>query len=94
MLFVLDRNIFLWITASVADAAAVNPNGIKMFLALGQSTFFINGNPVFINGPKSLPGSLSDCPILYNWVFDNFVLAENYLQMELSNLTNNIWCKS
>ena len=24
-----DTNIFLWIVASVADAAAVNPNGIK-----------------------------------------------------------------
>ena len=25
-----DPNIFLWIAASVADAAAVNPNGIKI----------------------------------------------------------------
>ena len=25
----LDPNIFLWIAAYVADAAAVNPNGIK-----------------------------------------------------------------
>ena len=27
-----DPNIFLWIVASVADAAAVNPNGIKTLL--------------------------------------------------------------
>ena len=30
-----DPNIFLWIVASVADATAVNPNGIKMFLPNG-----------------------------------------------------------
>ena len=28
-----DLNIFLWIAASVADAFAVNPNGIKTLLA-------------------------------------------------------------
>ena len=26
-----DLNVFLWIALSVADAAAVNPNGIKQF---------------------------------------------------------------
>ena len=35
-----DPNIFLWIAASVADAAAVNPNGNKTFLANGVNTFF------------------------------------------------------
>ena len=30
-----DPNIFLWIAASVADTAAVNPNGIKTLLANG-----------------------------------------------------------
>ena len=36
-----DPNIFLWIAASVADTAPVNPNGIKTFLAhsLRQSSF-------------------------------------------------------
>ena len=33
-----DPNIFLWIAVYVADAAAVNPNGIKMLLANGLST--------------------------------------------------------
>ena len=28
--FVPDPNIFLWIAASVADAAAINPNSVKM----------------------------------------------------------------
>ena len=34
-----DPNIFLGIAASVVDAAAVNPNGIKTLLANGLSTF-------------------------------------------------------
>ena len=50
-----EPKIFLYIPASAADAAAVNPNGIKAHLANGLITFFINGNPVFINGPRSLP---------------------------------------
>ena len=33
----LVSNIFLWIAASVSDAAAVNPNGIKTLLANGLS---------------------------------------------------------
>ena len=40
------------------------------------STFPIKGNPVFSNGPKSLPRNPLDCPILYDWVFDNSILAE------------------
>ena len=47
-----DPNIFLWIAASVADDAAVNPNGNKALLANGLSTFPIKGNPVFNTGPK------------------------------------------
>ena len=38
-----------------AEAVAVNPNGIKTNLANDVSTFFINGKPTFINGPKKLP---------------------------------------
>ena len=45
-----DPKIFLCIPASVADAAAVKPKGIKMLLANGLITFCINGNPVFSNG--------------------------------------------
>ena len=36
-----DPNIFLCIPASAADAAAVNPKGIKTLLANGLITFFI-----------------------------------------------------
>ena len=48
---------------STADAAAVNPNGIKTLFANGLRTFPIKGNPVFDDGPKSLPKNLPDCPI-------------------------------
>ena len=73
-----DPKIFFWTAGSVAGVAAVNPNGIKTFLANGLRTFFIKDNPVFSNGPKSLPKNLPDCPILDNWVFDSFILEDNY----------------
>ena len=49
-----DPNVFLCISASAADAAAVNPKGIKTLLANGLIAFFINGNPVFNSGPRNL----------------------------------------
>ena len=71
----LDPNMFLWIAASVADAGVVNHNGIKT-LANGLSTFPTKGNLFFSNGPKILPKNHLDFPILCNWVFDNFILAD------------------
>ena len=44
-----DSNIFLWIAASVADAAAVNRYGVKNLLANGLNTFSIKGNPILCN---------------------------------------------
>ena len=38
----------------VADAVAVNRNGIKTLLANSLSTFLIKGSPVFNDGSKSL----------------------------------------
>ena len=70
-----DPNIFLWIAASVADAA-VNPNVIKTLLVNGLITFHIKGNPVFSYGPTSLPKNPPDCPIWCKWVFDHFILAD------------------
>ena len=61
-----DQNMLLWIAASIADVAAVNPNDIKILLAKGLSTFFIKGKPVFRNGPRNLPKNSPDCPILCN----------------------------
>ena len=71
-----DPKIFFWIAASVVDAAAVNPSSIKALLAHDLSTFFIKDKPLFNNGPESLPRNPPDGPILYIWVFDNFILAE------------------
>ena len=47
-----DSNIFLCIAASVADAIAVDSNGMKMLVANGLSTFLIKGKPVLIMVPK------------------------------------------
>ena len=58
--------MFLIVTASVADAAAVNPNGIKILLDSGLTTFPIKDNPDFSYSPKSLPKNPPDCPILCN----------------------------
>ena len=73
-----DPKIFLCIPASAADAAAVNPNGIKTLLANGLITFFINVNLVFSNGPRSLPRNLPDCIIVDIWVFDNLISVDKY----------------
>ena len=66
----------MWIAASVADTAAVIPNGIKTLLADGLRTYPIKGNQVFSNCPEGPPKNPPDCPILCNWVFDNLVLPE------------------
>ena len=62
----------------IADATG-SPYGIKTLLANGLRTFPIKGNAVFSNGSKCLPKNLLDCPIWCNWVFDNFILAEELL---------------
>ena len=61
-----DPNMFLWIAASVADAAVVNPNGIKTLLANGLSTSSNKGDLVFNNCPKSLPKNPPDFSVLWN----------------------------
>ena len=52
--------------SSAADAAKVNPKGIKILLANGLITFFINGNPIYSNGSSNLPRNSPDCIILDN----------------------------
>ena len=71
-----DPKIFLCIPASAADAAVFNPKGIKMLLASGLIIFYIRGNPVFSNGPRSLPRKSPDCIILDNCVFDNLISVD------------------
>ena len=92
-----DPKIFWRIAASIVDAAAVNPNGIKTLLASGLSTFFVKDNPVFSNGPKSLSKNPPDCPTLWNWVFDSFILARELFAKALQSfescvLLNNNFC--
>ena len=55
-----DPKMILCIPASAADAAAVNPDGIKTLLANDLITFLMNGSHVFNNGERSLR-SLSSC---------------------------------
>ena len=82
-----DPNIFLWIAVSVAAAAAaVNSNGIKTLLASGLRIFIIESDQVFSNGPKILTKNSPDCHILSNWVFDNFILAEELSSKALRSL--------
>ena len=82
------QTFFLWIAASVvaAAAAAVNCNGIKTLLANGLSKFFNKGNPVFSNGPKSLPKNSPDCPVLCNRVFDICIFADELFRKALKTL--------
>ena len=74
-----DPNIFLCIPASATDAAAVNPKRIKTLLANGLIRFFINGNPVFSNGPSNLLRSPPDWMIFDNWVFDSYLISADEL---------------
>ena len=48
----------------IADAAAVNLNEIKTFLANVVSTFFINGKPSVINGLRKLRNP-SSWPVVF-----------------------------
>ena len=57
------QTFFNELAASVADAAAVNPNCFTTLLANVLSTFPIKGNPAFSNGPKSLPKNPNARPI-------------------------------
>ena len=90
-----DPNFFfVCITASAADATAVNPKGINTLLANGVITSFINNNPAFSNGPSNLPKNHPDCIIFDNWVFDNLILADELFakalrRFEICVLVNN-----
>ena len=53
----------------------LNPSGIKTILGNGLVTFFIDGKPTFINGPRSLTKNPPICIILEISVFDNFIVA-------------------
>ena len=67
---------FLYIPAFAADAAAVHPSGIKTLSANGLTTFFINGNPSFNNGPSNLLKNSPDWIILTICVLKSFKAAD------------------
>ena len=70
---------------------------VKTLLVHGLSTLPIKGNPVFSNGPKILPIvlSLPNCPILCNWVNDNFILAvEPFAKAWKKYCLELLWCSS
>ena len=81
-----DPKIFLCIPASVADAAVVNPNKIKMLLANGLIAFIINSSPVFNNVPRSLSRNPPDCIVLDSWVFDNLISIDALFAKTLHRL--------
>ena len=64
--------------------------------ANGLSTFPFK---VFNNGLKSLPKNTLDCPVLCNWVFENFILAKELFAKALWRVdtyalaNNNLWEK-
>ena len=93
----LNPKIFIWITASVAEATAVNPKGTKTLLAIYLSSFPIKSRPVICNGPRSLPRSLPNCIMLDSWVFENFILADEPFAKPLEFfetcvlVNNNLW---
>ena len=93
----LEIKHFLWITASVADAATINPSDIKTRLANSLSTLPIKGNSVFSNVSKILPKNPPNSLILCNLVFDIFILTEQSFLKALPSfkacvLVNNNLC--
>ena len=68
-----DPRIFLFIAASVANAAAVSPSIPKVLI-----TDFNNGNPDFNNGAKILKNP-HFC-ILVNCAFDKLISVDVWLQ--------------
>ena len=61
---------------------------VKTPLANGFKTFFNKSNPIFRSGLKSLPKNPSDCPTLCNWVFHNFILADEPFAKSLRSSDN------
>ena len=61
-----------------------------MVLASVFSTFFIKGKSFFSNSLLNLPKNSPYCPILCNWVFDNFILADELFAKVLRSLETRV----
>ena len=81
--YILVKGIITVADTSAADAAAVNPKGIRTLSANCLITFFLSGNPVFNNGPRRVPRNPPDCIILDNWVFNNLISIDELLAKAL-----------
>ena len=72
----------IFLWIAASVADAVNSNGIKTLLA---------------SGPKILPKNSPDFTILCKWVFDNFILAEEFFANALESfetrvlVNNKLW---
>ena len=73
-------------TASVADAAAFNPNGINTLLADGVNAFFTNDKRTLVHGPATQQRNPTDCIILESQDFDNFVFFDELLEKPCEDL--------
>ena len=76
----------LWIPASVADAAAVNHNGISTPLANNLFNILITGKPTFLYGQRSLQINPLICISLEIFCFDKFILVEELYWKNLNLL--------
>ena len=70
---------------------------MKMLFANGLSRFFINGEPVFSNGPINLLRNTPDCTTLNSWISDSSIfgdklLAKAFRILETCISVNNIIC--
>ena len=88
--------IFFWILASIAEAAAVIPNGAKIFFAIGTATFISWPADLLNNDPKNPPGLI----ILEIWALESFISVDLLLLNAFLNfvlcpvVNNNSWGKS
>ena len=95
-LVVPESCIFFWISASIAEAAAVIPDGAKTFFAKGIATF-INGPANLLNNdPKNPP----DWIILEIWTLESFMSVDILLLNAFRSfvyclvVSNNSWGRS
>ena len=94
-----DPKKFFWIGLSLADATAVNPNGIKTLLVNCLSKFSIKEKSIFSNVLRSLPENPPGFPMLESWVFNYFRLADesslkkSLQSLEICVLVNNDICR-
>ena len=67
-----QNHVFLWISASIAEAAAVILTGAKKIFAKGAATFITVPANLLNNEPKNPP----DWVILDIWALESFILID------------------